>query len=181
MVDTASLEVAVLSTTAQYLLLLLFPLLVTLGAASDALTMTIPDRLSLALVGFFLALAPIAGLDGATIVLHGLAAAIVLAATVALFACGWIGGGDAKFAAAIALWLGWSHMLAFAVTTAVFGGVLALTVVALRRTLPPAAGLVGRRFPCLRDPDAGLPLAVALAAAALALYPGGLLTGAASG
>jgi prepilin peptidase CpaA len=160
-----------LSATAQYLLLLLFPPLVTLGAASDALTMTIPDRLSLALVGGFFVLAPIAGLDGATIALHGVAAAIVLAAAFALFACGWIGGGDAKFAAAIALWLGWSHLLAFAVTTAVSGGVLALAVLGLQRTMPPAAAQVGRRFPCLRAPCAGLPLAVALAAAALFVYP----------
>jgi len=78
---------------------------------------------------------------------------------------------------AIALWLGWSHLLDFAVTTAVFGGILALTVLALRRTMSPAAAHVGRRFPCLRDPDAGVPFAVALGAAALAIYPGGVLIG----
>ena len=181
MVDTASLEVAVLSATAQYLLLLPFPLLVTLGAASAALTLTIPDRLSFALVGFFLALAPIAGLDGATIALHGVGSAIVLAATFVLFASGWIGGGDAKFAAAVAVWLGWGHLLPFAVTAAVFGGVLALAVLALRRTLRPAAARFGGQFPWLWDPDAGLPFAVALAAAALAIYPGGILIGPASG
>jgi len=180
-VDSGSLEVLVLSTTAQYLPLLLFPLLVTLGAASDALTMKIPDRLSLALVGGFFVLAPIIGLDVQTIALHGVAAAIVLAAAFAFFACGWIGGGDAKFATAIALWLGWSHLLDFTVTAIVLGGILALTVLALRRAMSPAAARVGRRFPCLRDPDAGIPFAVALAAAALAIYPGGLLIGLVSG
>jgi prepilin peptidase CpaA len=220
-----------------HVLFLLFPLLVALGAVSDALTMTIPDRLALALFGGFVLLAPVAGLDWASVALHCAAAAVVLAGAFGLFACGWIGGGDGKFAAAIALWLGWSHLLAFMAATAIFGGVLALAILVVRfRHLPPlaapvranvgikrttsnilnrvellnltfehesgrdrdsnvefarlslrrwstvaAAVRVAPSFPCLSDPDAGLPVAVALAAAALLVYPHSIWIGLAAG
>jgi prepilin peptidase CpaA len=165
----------------SYFLFLLFPLLVVLGAAADALTMTIPDRLALALVGGFFLLAPVAGLGWASVGLHCAAAAVVLAGGFALFACGWIGGGDGKFAAAIALWLGWSHILAFVVAAAIFGGVLALAVPLLRSTTLPAALGVGPRLPCVGGAAAGLPYAVALSAAALLVYPHSLWIGLALG
>ena len=44
------------------------------------------------------------------ILLHVAAGAAVLAVTFALFAFGWIGGGDAKLAAATALWLGFDTL-----------------------------------------------------------------------
>jgi prepilin peptidase CpaA len=170
--DTVPLAVAAVSATAHGLLFLLFPLLVVLGGASDALSMTIPDRLSLALVGCFVALAPIAGLDAVAVALHGAAAAMVLAAAFALFACGWVGGGDAKFAAAIALWLGWSHVFAFAVAAAVFGGVVALTVLVLRYAARPAvASRCSPQLPWMHDSSRGMPFGAALAAAALLAYP----------
>ena len=87
-------------------LLLIFPALMAYAAASDLLTMTIPNRLSLALVAGFAAFAILAGLSMQAVLLHLGAGAAVLAASFALFAFGWIGGGDAKLAAATALWLG---------------------------------------------------------------------------
>src|SRR3954463_9940207 len=87
-------------------LLLVFPALMAYAAASDLLTMTIPNRLSLALVAAFAVFAVAGGLSAHAALLHVGAGAAVLALTFALFGFGWIGGGDAKLAAATGLWLG---------------------------------------------------------------------------
>jgi len=55
----------------------------------------------------------------------------------AMFARGWVGGGDAKLMAAAALWLGFEHLFAFLLWTAILGGGLALLLLAYRRMLPP--------------------------------------------
>src|SRR5437868_10927062 len=91
--------------------LLLFPALMAFAAASDLFTMTIPNRISLALVGGFLALALLSGMGLQEILSHVGAGATVLAVTFGCFAFGWIGGGDAKVAAAVALWFGFAHLL----------------------------------------------------------------------
>ena len=49
---------------------------------------------------------------------------MVLAVTFVFFALGWIGGGDAKLAAATALWLGFDHLLKYLLYASLFGGVL---------------------------------------------------------
>src|SRR3954451_24241235 len=87
-------------------LLLVFPGLMAYAAASDLLTMTIPNRRSLALVAAFALFAVASGVSAEAMLLHLAAGAVVLAGTFAMFAFGWIGGGDAKLAAVTALWLG---------------------------------------------------------------------------
>src|SRR6202011_4443366 len=91
--------------------LLLFPALMAFAAASDLLTMTISNRVSLALVAGFLALAPLTGMGYHDILSHFGAGAVVLAVAFACFAMGWVGGGDAKVAAGAALWFGVGHLL----------------------------------------------------------------------
>ena len=86
--------------------LLLFPALMAFAAASDLFTMTISNRVSLALVAGFLALALLGGMGLHDILLHFGAGATVLVVAFACFAMGWVGGGDAKVAAAAALWFG---------------------------------------------------------------------------
>ena len=78
-------------------------------------------------------------MDLTTFAFHLLAGATVLAVGFALFSFGWIGGGDAKFAAAIALWLGWSNTLEFVATSAIFGGILTLAILTFQTQ--DAAGL----------------------------------------
>jgi prepilin peptidase CpaA len=155
----------------SYLLFILFPVGVAYGAAADIVSMTIPNRLVLALLAGFIVLVPIVGMDLETLAFHLLSAAVVLAVAFTFFAFGWIGGGDAKFAAVIALWLGWSHTLEFAVTSAVFGGALTLAVLTFRRRMLPAFALRQPWLFRLHDPAAGVPYGVALAAAALVVYP----------
>src|SRR3954452_12428026 len=91
--------------------LLLFPALMAFAASSDLLTMTISNRISLILVGAFFILAVWSGMPLADIGMHALAGVAVLVVTFVFFARGWIGGGDAKLAAATALWLGFDQLL----------------------------------------------------------------------
>ena len=83
----------------RQLLFAVFPLALAYAAASDLLTMTIANRLVAAMVAAFVLMAPIAGLAWNEIVMHFAAGAAVIAIAFAFFAAGWIGGGDAKFAA----------------------------------------------------------------------------------
>src|SRR3954467_15979189 len=89
--------------TAGFGLLVLFPFLMAYAAASDLLTMLIPNRISLALVAGFALMAATGPMSWLDIGLHVGAAALVLTVTFTLFALGVIGGGDAKLAAATAL------------------------------------------------------------------------------
>src|SRR4051794_39980110 len=115
--------------------LLLFPAVMAFAASSDLLTMTISNRVSLLLVGCFVPLAILTGMGAGEIGMHLLAALAVLSVGFAFFAFGWIGGGDAKLAAATALWLGFDHLLDYLIYAALFGGVLTIALLQLR-TLP---------------------------------------------
>ena len=88
------------------LILTIFPGAMALAAATDLFTMTVPNRLALALVACFFVVAPLAGLGWSDVGLHVALALAALAVTFVLFSFGWIGGGDAKLFAATCLWLG---------------------------------------------------------------------------
>jgi prepilin peptidase CpaA len=150
--------------------LLVFPLLMAFAATSDLLTMRISNRLVLVLVAAFPIIALLAGLSLPQIGMHAAYALLVLAIAFAFFAFGWIGGGDAKFAAATAFWLGGELLLPYVVYAGLFGGALTLVVLALRRLpltpLIAGAGWLAR----LHDRKAGVPYGIALAAAGIAVY-----------
>lgn len=153
------------------LLIAVFPVVVTVAASYDLLTMQIPNRFPAALAIVFLTLAFLSGLPLPTIGIHLLAGLAVLVGTFALFAFGFLGGGDAKLASAIALWLGIEQALPFLVLTALFGGALSLIVLAFR-SIPLPGFLLG--WPPawrLHEKGAGIPYGVALAAAALVVFP----------
>ena len=119
--------------------LILFPALMAFAAASDLFTMTISNRVSLALVAGFAAMALLTGMSGALALSHVGAGAAVLAVTFLFFARGWIGGGDAKLAAATALWLGFDQLLNYLLYASIFGGILTLIVIRFRFWPLPAA------------------------------------------
>src|SRR5882672_11479413 len=104
--------------------LMLFPAMMAFAAFSDLLTMTISNRVSLILVGSFFALALASGMSAGDMLSHAGAGGIVLLAAFGCFARGWIGGGDAKLAAATALWLGFDYLPTYLVYASLFGGVL---------------------------------------------------------
>ena len=106
--------------------LMLFPALMAFAAASDLFTMTISNRVSLALVAGYLALALLSGMGFYDILSHLGAGVSVLTVAFACFTMGWIGGGDAKIAAAAALWFGFGHLMNYLVYASLFGGALTL-------------------------------------------------------
>jgi len=151
--------------------LLLFPALMAFAASSDLLTMTISNRLSLALAGGFFLLTIVIGMSFSAIGMHLAAAALVLTVCFGFFSQGWIGGGDAKLAAATALWFGFDYLLDYLLYASVFGGVLALLIIQFRR-LPLPAPLARQPWILrLHETGGGVPYGIALAAAALAVYP----------
>lgn len=151
--------------------LLLFPGLMAFAAASDLFTMTISNRVSLALAVGFLALALLCGMGIYDILFHIGAGATVLAAAFGCFAMGWVGGGDAKVAAAASLWFGFSYLLNYLVYASLFGGALTLLLLQLRQwPLPyPLASQVW--LVRLHAKESGIPYGIALAIGALMVYP----------
>ena len=151
--------------------LLLFPALMAFAASSDLLTMTISNRLSLALAAGFFLLTLVTGMSLAAIGMHLAAAALVLVFSFGFFSQGWIGGGDAKLVAATALWFGFDYLLDYLIYASLFGGALTLVLIQFRRL--PLPGPLARQPWILRLHDAGggIPYGIALAAAALTVYP----------
>ncbi|MCR4281834.1 MAG: prepilin peptidase [Bauldia sp.] len=158
-------------TVVSYIAFIAFPVGMAFAAASDLLTMAISNKLTLALLVAFLALAPFAGMDLTAVGLHFAAGGAVLAVAFFCFAMGWIGGGDAKLAAVAALWLGWDSTLSFIAVASVFGGILTLIVLSFRSAVLPAFIVRQPWVQRLHDEKAGVPYGVALAAAGLAVYP----------
>jgi prepilin peptidase CpaA len=141
------------------------------AASSDLLTMTISNRVSLILVAGFAVMAFLIGMSPAAVMMHAGAGALVLAVAFVFFAMGWIGGGDAKLAAATALWLGFDHLLAYLIYASLFGGLLTFLLLQ-SRALPLPRFLSGQSWAeRLHRKDCGVPYGIALAAAALAVYP----------
>jgi prepilin peptidase CpaA len=152
-------------------ILLFFPAAMALAGSMDLFTMTIPNRLSLALAVGYIVFAFAVGVAPMVILLNLSCGLAVLALTFALFSLGWIGGGDAKLAAATAIWLGWSLMLDYSLTAAVYGGVLTIALIIARRTHLPLF-LSGQAWIArLHDAKSGVPYGIALAAAGIMVYP----------
>ncbi len=151
--------------------LTLFPAMMAFAASSDLFTMTIANRISLILVGGFALLAVMTGMSASEVLWHFGAGAAVLVIAFVLFSCGWIGGGDAKLAASTALWFGFAHLFDYLIYSSILGGALTLALIQFRM-LPLPAMLVGREWiERLHRRGGGVPYGIALAAAALLVYP----------
>jgi prepilin peptidase CpaA len=151
--------------------LLLFPALMAFAAASDLFTMTISNRVSVALVAGFLTLALLSGMELHDILSHVGAGAAVLAMAFACFAMGWVGGGDAKVAAGAALWFGFGHLLNYLVYASLFGGALTLLLLQFRQWPLPYQFAGQTWLLRLHAKESGIPYGIALAIGALMVYP----------
>ena len=151
--------------------LFLFPALMAFAAASDLFTMTIPNRVSLLLIAGFFVLAGFGGMPLEQIGLHAAAGLTVLVVAFACFAFGWIGGGDAKVAAAVGLWFGFPPLTNYLLYASLIGGALTLLLLEFRRwPLPYALGSQGW-LERLHRKETGIPYGIALALGALIIYP----------
>ena len=154
-----------------WLCYLAFPVLAILAAARDLTHFTLPNWISGALALAFAAFALITGLPGLGVLQHIGVAALVLAAGFGLFLPGWIGGGDAKFAAAAALWMGPGGTVPFLAIAAILGGFLTIAVLLFRRQALPLALARIDWIDRLHDTREGVPYGVALALGALLIFP----------
>lgn len=152
--------------------LLIFPAGLAYAASSDLTSMTLSNKLNGLLGVAFFALVPFYGLPLETIALHVLVGLAMLVIGFGFFSRGWIGGGDAKLLAVIALWLGWSHLYEFVIYSTLLGG--ALTIILLQFNRMPLPMILARQhwIARLHALDTGIPYGIALAAAGLIIYPG---------
>ncbi|MEA1082872.1 prepilin peptidase [Sphingomonas sp. CD22] len=98
------------------------------------------------------------GLGWGDVAVQLLVAAIVFAVFVGAFACGWMGGGDVKMIAALALWLPLGSLLQMLMVMSVLGGAITVAMMIERRWQ--------RRIGAVE-----VPYGVAIAAAALLALP----------
>lgn len=158
-------------TVLEWTLSIVFPALVIVAALRDTTTMTIPNWLCALGAVLFAPVIMAAGVSPATAgaaLLVGLAA---LAAGIAMFSVGWIGGGDAKLFAVCGLWLGWNEAIPFVVWTAIAGGGLAVALLGLRKLAAawPQGG--PNWWNRLMTPGGDVPYGIAIALGALATFP----------
>jgi prepilin peptidase CpaA len=141
------------------------------GAVYDAATLTIPNWISLVLLALFPAVAFFAGLSWAEAGLHVAVGFAALLVGIALFAGGFIGGGDAKLFAAISLYVGLSAFGFYVFAVALAGGVLAFLLMGLRYLARAGVAWRINGFQHLTMSGAGIPYGIAIAAGGLFVLP----------
>jgi prepilin peptidase CpaA len=154
----------------DYPVLLLFPAALAYAAVMDVFTMTIPNRISLAILAMFPIAALLAGLSMHAALMHLAAFAVILAFGIALFAFNLLGGGDAKLLAVSALWIGTDQLIPFIAYVTVAGGALALMILAVR-SIPAGAYQLPEWAARLHKAGNGIPYGLAICAGGLFVYP----------
>lgn len=151
--------------------LILFPLLMAYSALSDLFTMTISNVISIVLVLSFVIMAELAGMEWSTLAMHLAAGLAALLVTFIFFALGWVGGGDAKLAAATAVWLGWDNLVNYGLQASVLGACLTLGILFWRKIELPERLAAREWIVRLHRQGNGVPYGIALALAGLIIYP----------
>jgi prepilin peptidase CpaA len=153
-------------------IVVIFPFCMVFAAVSDMLSMTIANRVSVILAVSFAIVAPLTGMGWTDYAMHLAAGTLVLSVTIALFAIGGMGGGDAKLLAATAIWMGFGMpLMHYLVLSAVAGGALTLAIL-VYRTSPLAVYTAHNRF--LRhfaDAQNGIPYGIALGIGGILAFP----------
>ena len=150
---------------------IIFPAAVIYAGIMDILTMKIRNFLvQIVTISYFI-FAPLAGFTLYEIGLSLAAAAIVFIVTFGSFAAGWIGGGDAKFASATALWFGWDHALLYFLVATIAGGLLTLAIINFRSMMLPASLYKYEWIVRLQKSESGIPFGAAFALSALIVFP----------
>jgi prepilin peptidase CpaA len=97
-------------------------------------------------------------------------AALVLVLGYIVFTLRWMGGGDVKLLAALALWVGVKCLADFIFITALLGGVLSLFLWGFRKILPYIPGKPKKeKLPRILQDNAPVPYGIAIALAFLFL------------
>lgn len=150
----------------EFLSFALFPTLMIIAGAGDALSMRIPNWLTGLLALLFFPMAFLTGMPWADFGMHVAVGAALFFAGFALFSLRLFGGGDAKLLAAAGMWLGWPDLMPFLVLTAFAGGVLAFCIMAwsaINQSSEINEGALFRRLGSIR-PDVPYGFAFAIGA-----------------
>jgi prepilin peptidase CpaA len=158
-------------TLSIFAVLVAFPALIAYAGASDLVSMTISNRLCLLLVGAFGVTAVAVGMPLSEVSWHVGAGLMMLVICFGCFAAGWIGGGDAKLSAAIALWFGFEPLFDYLLISTVAGGLLTLAILQYRKSPIPSFASDWGFARMLHAANKGVPYGIALAFAALVLLP----------
>jgi prepilin peptidase CpaA len=141
------------------------------AAITDLTTYRIRNSLVLVFLVAYALLAPLAGFGVHQIASSAGAAVAVLAFGLTLFAFGWIGGGDAKLAVVTALWVGADCTPVYLLYMSIVGGALTLAILQFRLIKLPARLQNRSWLARLHSRDAEIPYGVAMAMAALVVFP----------
>ena len=155
----------------ELLVLVVLPVILALAAGWDLTSYTIPNVFQIALIATFLLFVLVSHMSLPAVGTHLAAGAVGLAAGIALFALGYVGGGDAKLFACVVLWLGFHDLAGYALVVSLLGGALTLGVLGLRKFALPGRLMDHAWLVRLHDRSAGIPYGVALAAGALVILP----------
>jgi len=153
-----------------FIITAVFGLCMLMAAYKDLTSYTIPNVISLILLGTFLALSPFMGLSWGEFGVHIGVFAGSLALMMLMFGFGWIGGGDAKLFAATAIWWMPYDLMVYTLYTAMAGGALALVLLMSRKMLPAQVQTAGWVHTLLRD-ETKMPYGLALAFAGMVTLP----------
>ncbi|MEO1650237.1 MAG: prepilin peptidase [Pseudomonadota bacterium] len=157
--------------TSLYLVLLLFPALLAFGGMMDLVTMTIPNKVSIALVITFVLAALASAMPLETFGVHVAVGFGIFVICLGLFAVNGIGGGDAKLIPAAALWIGFEYLFEYILGIVLLGGLLSLMLIGYRSMMPP---LFLTRQPWamrLHSTDTGIPYGIAIGGSGLLIFP----------
>jgi prepilin peptidase CpaA len=148
-----------------------FVLFMLVAAFYDLFTMTIPNELNGATALLFFLVAYLADFSAFEMAVHTSLGFGVLVICFTLFVLNWIQGGDAKLAAAVAMWMGPDHALMWFVYMGLIGGVLTLSLLSIRQFALPIWMLQYEWISRLHHPKTGVPYGIAIAAGAIIIYP----------
>ncbi|MBY7649150.1 MAG: peptidase [Candidatus Liberibacter europaeus] len=110
------------------------PFCLSVAALSDLFFTTIPNRVSMVVICSFLLIAPLMGLGFVSIASHLLLGLAVFGVCFCFFIFNTMGGGDAKFLTAMAIWFGWNSVFfQFLLLVSLLGGLLTIFILFLRK------------------------------------------------
>jgi len=153
-----------------FLIVVIFASTMLMAAFKDATTMTIPNWISLALIAGFFIVIPFVWPGWEAFGTHILVGLSFFLAGFAMFAFGWLGGGDAKLMAATALWWQWPDAVVYVLYTTVIGCFLALALMIGRKFIPVRILTAPWAYKMFKD-EKKMPYGLALASGALITLP----------
>lgn len=160
-----------ISALAASAAMFIFAFTMVYAGVTDLTTNKIRNGLVLIFLLAYAVLAPFAGFTAYEIGWSAAVAAGVLLFAFIFFALGWIGGGDAKLAAVTALWFGADHTPAYLIYMTLLGGAFTLAILQFRVLTLPACLQNRSWISRLHSRGSGIPYGVAMALAALVVFP----------